>query len=503
MNINKNIDTNNKIFTDEAVKFVEELLYEFSGEREILLKKREENYLNNVIPDFLEETKHIREDNWVIDNIPNDLLERTIEITGPSNRKMMINALNSEANCYMCDIEDSSSPTWNNIVNGFINLKDYVNDELEFYDQKKNKNYKIKSNNNTTLFIRPRGWHLHEKNVTIKGKTVSASIFDFGFCFFHMAKKLIEKGSGPYYYLPKMESYKEARLWNNIFTFSENYFDIPHGTIKATCLIEHINAAFQMDEILYELRDHCAGLNCGRWDYIFSVIKVLRNNKNISLPDRKNLTMNTHFMKSYVKLLVETCHKRNIHAMGGMAAQIPSKNEEINKLNLNKVYNDKKTEASEGMDGTWIAHPGLYQSAYDGFVENKIINTVNQISIKKNYNIKKEDLLKMPKGEITMNGLNINVHAYVKYLESWLNGVGAVAINSAMEDAATAEISRMQLWQWKNNKVKIDNKIINLEMIMQIVDKETNNSLVKNLIRNDLELNLPNQFLTLEAYKLI
>ena len=503
MNINKNIDTNNKIFTDEAVKFVEELLYEFSGEREILLKKREENYLNNVIPDFLEETKHIREDNWVIDNIPNDLLERTIEITGPSNRKMMINALNSEANCYMCDIEDSLSPTWNNIVNGFINLKDYVNDELEFYDQKKNKNYKIKSNNNTTLFIRPRGWHLHEKNVTIKGKTVSASIFDFGFCFFHMAKKLIEKGSGPYYYLPKMESYKEARLWNNIFTFSENYFDIPHGTIKATCLIEHINAAFQMDEILYELRDHCAGLNCGRWDYIFSVIKVLRNNKNISLPDRKNLTMNTHFMKSYVKLLVETCHKRNIHAMGGMAAQIPSKNEEINKLNLNKVYNDKKTEASEGMDGTWIAHPGLYQSAYDGFVENKIINTVNQISIKKNYNIKKEDLLKMPKGEITMNGLNINVHAYVKYLESWLNGVGAVAINSAMEDAATAEISRMQLWQWKNNKVKIDNKIINLEMIMQIVDKETNNSLVKNLIRNDLELNLPNQFLTLEAYKLI
>ena len=291
----------------------------------------------------------------MIKEIPDDLKERTIEITGPPNRKMMINALNSEANCYMCDIEDSLSPTWDNIVNGLINLKDYVDNSLEFYDKKKKKNYKINSNNNTTLFIRPRGWHLEEKNVTIKGKTISASIFDFGFCFFHMAKKLIEKGSGPYYYLPKMESYKEARLWNNIFTFSENYLDIPHGTIKATCLIEHINAAFQMDEILYELRDHSVGLNCGRWDYIFSVIKVFRNDKNITLPDRKNLTMNTHFMKSYVKLLVETCHKRNIHAMGGMAAQIPSKDENINKNNLDKVFNDKKTEALEGMDGTWIA----------------------------------------------------------------------------------------------------------------------------------------------------
>ena len=332
----------------------------------------------------------------------------------------------------------------------------------------------------------------------LNNKKISASLFDFGLYFFHNAEKLLENDSGPYFYLPKLESHLEARWWNKVFNYSQDYLNIPRGTIKATVLIETILAAFEMDEILYELRHHSVGLNCGRWDYIFSFIKKFKNNKKFILPDRSLITMNVHFMQSYVKLLVKTCHRRGAHAMGGMSAQLPVKNnEELNKINFDKVYNDKVIEAKNGMDGTWIAHPAFLNVAKKAFLENSIVDGPNQINVlREDVNVNEKDLLTVPKGEITLGGVEENVNAFVKYTESWISGKGAVSINNLMEDAATAEISRLQLWQWIFHKVKINNTILNIDFVENIVKSKTDDLQLIKLIINMLKSNTPPNFLT-------
>ena len=489
----------NEIFTSEANTFVELLSKKFESSRLNLLKKRsekQEEINNNKFPTFLKETENIRNGKWKISKIPDDLQKRTVEITGPPNRKMMINALNCGSDCYMCDMEDSLSPTWDNLVQGQINLYDLVRKRISYYDKKKEKMYSINDYNNIpTLFVRPRGLHMTQN---VNGKNISASLFDFGYYFFHNAKKLIENNTGPYFYLPKLESHLEAKWWNGVFNFSEDYLSIPRGTIKATVLIETILAAFEMDEILYELRHHSAGLNCGRWDYIFSFIKKFKNHKEFILPNRSLITMDVHFMNSYVKLLVKTCHKRGAHAMGGMSAQLPVKNnDELNEFNFDKVYKDKVSEAKNGMDGTWIAHPAFIEIAQKAFFENSLIDGPNQINILRNdVNIIDTDLITVPSGEITLRGVELNVIALVKYIESWISGVGAVAINNLMEDAATAEISRLQLWQWINHNVLIDDKILDINYIMDIVKNNCNNIIVTNLVKKMLFTNNPPEFMT-------
>ena len=438
-----------QILTPSALEFITQLQRKFGSTREALLVRRAEVQARinaGFLPDFLAETRDIREGDWKIAPVPKDLEDRCVEITGPVDRKMVINALNSGAQVYMADFEDSHSPIWSGTLEGQINLRDAVRRQISFTSSE-GKEYTLVPKP-AVLMVRPRGWHLLEKHHQVDGKPMSASLFDFGLFFFHNAAELLKRGTAPYFYLPKMESHLEARLWNDVFIYAQEQLKIPKGTIRATVLIETILGAFEMDEILYELREHSAGLNCGRWDYIFSFIKKFRLRPDFVLPDRDQVTMNVHFLKSYAELLIKTCHRRGAHAMGGMAAQVPIKNDsEANAAALAKVRADKEREVGFGHDGTWVAHPGLVEIAYRTF--KTVMKGPNQLSrLREDVNVKATDLLTVPPGEVTDEGVRNNIEVALTYLESWLRGVGCVPIHHLMEDAATVEISRAQLWQW-------------------------------------------------------
>jgi malate synthase len=462
-----------EILSKEALSFLKKLHQRFEPQRQQLLQRRKERMAKvneGATPHFLPETEHIRNGEWTIAPLPVDLQDRRVEITGPVDRKMIINALNSGAKLFMADFEDSTSPTWSNIVEGQLNLSDAVNGTIAH--EEKGKKYAL-NEQHATLIVRPRGLHLNEKHITIDGQQMSGSFFDFGLYFFHNVKTLIEKGSGPYFYLPKLESHLEARLWNDVFVFAQDELNIPQGTIKATVLIETIWAAFEMDEILYELKDHSAGLNCGRWDYIFSFIKTFHQHPNIIFPDRSEVTMTVPCMRAYSLLAIQTCHKRQAPAMGGMAAQIPIKGDEkANAAAFEKVRQDKDREANDGHDGTWVAHPALVPVAMEVF--NKYMPTPNQFHKQYDRNITQQHLLQLPEGNITEHGLRTNITVAIQYIESWLRGRGAVPIFNLMEDAATAEISRAQVWQWIRHPKGIveDGRQITLELVQQMQEEE-------------------------------
>jgi len=438
------------VLTGEALAFLVKLHRNFDARRIELLARRmqrQKEIDSGKLPDFLVETKAIRDAAWQVAPVPQDLRDRRVEITGPTDRKMVINALNSGANMFMADFEDSSTPTWDNQLQGQINMRDALSGSISFTSPE-GKHYKL-SDKPATLLVRPRGWHLIEKHILIDGEPMSGSLFDFGLYFFHNAFERVKKKSGIYLYLPKMESHLEARLWNDVFVFSQQELGVPQGTVKATVLIETILAAFEMEEILFELRAHSAGLNCGRWDYIFSCIKKFRNHKEFILADRGLVTMTSPFMRAYSLLLIKTCHKRGAFAMGGMAAQIPIKNDSAaNDAALAKVRADKEREANDGHDGTWVAHPGLVSIAKEAF--NRAMKGPNQIDRKRDdVNVTATDLTDFqPKSPITEQGLRININIGIQYLGAWLAGTGCVPIFNLMEDAATAEISRAQIWHW-------------------------------------------------------
>jgi malate synthase len=449
-----------EILTPEAMNFFLQLHRQFNPRREQLLQARQQRAAELAagrFPNFLPETAGVRSSEWRVAEAPADLNDRRVEITGPVERKMMINALNSGANVFMADFEDANSPTWANVVEGQINCRDAVRRVLTFTSPE-GKQYKLQEKI-ATLVVRPRGWHLFEKHVEIDGKPVSASLFDFALYFFHNAKELIARGSGPYFYLPKMESHQEARLWNDVFNHAQDQLGIPRGTIRATVLIETILAAFEMDEILFELRDHAAGLNAGRWDYIFSMIKKFATHKEFMLPERSQVTMAVPFMKAYCNLLVKTCHRRGAHAMGGMAAFIPSrKDQEVNARAMAKVREDKEREVSQGFDGTWVAHPDLVPVARESF-DTAFGNKPNQKDkMRDEVTVGAAELLNthIEGGQISEAGLRLNIDVALQYIESWLRGVGAAAIHNLMEDAATAEISRAQIWQWIRHGAKLN-----------------------------------------------
>jgi malate synthase len=438
-----------EILTPEALRFIGTLARKFDSRRRALLDRRKE--VQQEIDagkrlDFLAETRHIREADWKIASVPHDLQDRRVEITGPVERKMVINALNSGASTFMADFEDSHAPTWAGTLQGQVNLRDAVNGTIS-YVSPEGRRYQLEEKP-AVLMVRPRGWHLFEKQVRLDGAPMSGSIFDFGLFLFHNARSLLDKGSGPYFYLPKMESHLEARLWNDVFVEAERLLALPPGSIKATALIETLPAAFQVDEILYELRDYIVGLNCGRWDYIFSFIKRFKNVPGYLFPDRSQITMTRHCMHSYSLLVIQTCHRRGAHAMGGMAAQIPIKNDTgKNAMAIEKVRADKEREASDGHDGTWVAHPGLVHVALGEF--NRLMPAANQIEkLRRDVTITTADLLKLPAGTITEQGLRDNISIGIQYVAHWLGGNGCVPLNNLMEDAATAEISRTQVWQW-------------------------------------------------------
>ena len=466
-----------RILTPEAVAFAAKLQRAFGGRRNELLARRAVRQAEldaGKLPDFLPETRAIREGSWTCAPIPADIVDRRAEITGPVDRKMVINALNSGAKVFMADFEDANTPRWDNNIQGHINLGDAIRRRID-YTSPEGKAYRL-NEKTAVLFVRPRGWHLPEKHVTVDGEAMSGGIFDFALYFFHNAKELLARGSGPYFYLPKLESHLEARLWNDIFVMAQDDLGIPRGTIKATVLIETILASFEMDEILYELREHSAGLNCGRWDYIFSCIKKFRNNQDFCLADRALVTMTTHFLRSYAELVIKTCHRRNIHAMGGMAAQIPVKNDEAaNAEAFAKVKADKEREATYGHDGTWVAHPGLVPVALEAF--DRIMPTPNQIATRKREDVKvtAADLVKFePEGPITEKGLRLNINVAIQYIGAWLAGQGAVPIFNLMEDAATAEISRSQVWQWiRSPKGKLDDgRKVTKAMVAAMIPEE-------------------------------
>ena len=446
------------ILSAEALQFVADLERAFRSTRRSLLDRRaavQEKLDAGARPAFADDTREIRESDWKVAPIPRDLADRRVEITGPVDRKMVINALNSGSNVFMADFEDSNAPTWSNCVEGQINLRDAVRRTIEFSNPQTGKEYRL-AENTATLVVRPRGWHLDEEHLAVDDQPVSASIFDFALYLFHNASELASRGSGPYFYLPKLEHHLEARLWNDVFVAAQKGLGLPVGTIRATVLIETIMAAFEMDEILWELRDHSAGLNCGRWDYIFSFIKRMRSDAAFVLPDRGLVTMDQHFLHSYSKLLIKTCHRRGIHAMGGMAAQIPIKSDAAaNEAALAKVYADKKREASDGHDGTWVAHPGLVSIARDEF--DAVLNGPHQIDVMRDdVSVAADDLLRVPQGPITEAGLRQNLNVGMLYLAAWLRGTGCVPIYNLMEDAATAEISRTQVWQWIRHGARLD-----------------------------------------------
>ena len=463
-----------EVLTTAAIRFVAELARRFESTRQELLRRRivrQQEIVDGRMPTFLPETAKVRESDWKVAAIPKDLLDRRVEITGPVDRKMIINALNSGANVYMADFEDSNSPTWRNNIEGQANLMAAVRRNITFTSPE-GKQYRL-NEKIATLLVRPRGWHLWEKHMLVDGKPVSASLFDFGLFFFHNVAAQMAAGTGPYFYLPKMESHLEARLWNDVFTFSEQKLGVPHGTVRATVLIETILGAFEMDEILHELRDHSAGLNCGRWDYIFSFIKKFKHRADFVLPDRAQVTMTSHFLKSYVDLLIKTCHRRGIHAMGGMAAQIPIKNNpEANERALDKVRQDKRREVQAGHDGTWVAHPGLVPIAKEMF--DAQMTSPNQISVSRSeVAVTPGDLLAVPGGEITKAGLDLNIDVGIQYLESWLMGNGCVPIYNLMEDAATAEISRTQVWQWLRHRARLsDGQAIDAGLVQRTIPQQ-------------------------------
>lgn len=466
--------TCNDILTSGALQFLVELQRRFNHTRKILLQERTniQHQINNGLkPNFLPETASIRESNWVIAPVPADLRDRRVEITGPVDRKMIINALNSGAPVFMADFEDSNTPTWENIIQGQTNLKDAVNRTISYINEN-GKEYRLQEKA-ATLMVRPRGWHLTEKHLLIDGEPASASLVDFGLYFYHNAKTLIQNGSGPYFYLPKIESYKEARLWNKVFEFAQDYCDVPQGTIKATVLVETIPAVFQLHEILWELKDHAAGMNCGRWDYIFSFIKKFRDLPGYVFPDRSQVTMTAPFMRAYTQLVIQTCHQRQAHAIGGMAAQIPVRNNDAaNEIAFEKVRADKLREVSDGHDGTWVAHPGLVPVALEIF--NTHMPSANQLHrTREDVDSTPEALLQIPEGTITEEGVRFNISIGIQYMESWLRGNGAAAINNCMEDAATAEISRTQLWQWLHYNVRLtDGRIFNQALYEEWRDDE-------------------------------
>ena len=463
-----------EILTTEARRFLTTLARASELRRQELLAHRvarQRRLDAGERPDFLPETRSVREADWTVAPIPADLLDRRVEITGPVDRKMVINALNSGAQVYMADFEDSHAPTWRATIEGQINLRDAVAGTIS-YASPEGKPYAL-GPSPATLMVRPRGWHLDEKHVTVDGRAISAALFDFGLFFFHNAAALIAKGSGPYFYLPKLESHLEAGLWNDVFNLAQDELGIPRGTIRATVLIETILAAFEMDEILYELKDHSAGLNCGRWDYIFSFIKKFRDRSDFVLPDRARVTMDRHFLKSYVDLLIRTCHRRRAHAMGGMAAQIPIKHDAAaNDAALEKVRQDKLREVRAGHDGTWVAHPGLVPVAAQVF--DASMPGPNQLHVTRaDVRVTAADLLAVPEGEITAAGLRTNVDVGIQYLESWLRGLGCVPIYNLMEDAATAEISRTQVWQWLRHGARLaDGRPMTAALVEQTIATE-------------------------------
>jgi malate synthase len=466
-----------EVLTSDALEFVAGLQREFGARRLELLHMRDERQARldaGESPTFLAATRSVRESDWKVAPPADDLQDRRVEITGPTDRKMVINALNSGARVFMADFEDANTPTWANLVEGQVNLIDAIERTLDFTSPE-GKQYRLDAKV-ATLVVRPRGWHLDERHVEVDGKPISGSLFDFGLYFFHNAKRLLSKGSGPYFYLPKLESHLEARLWNDVFNFAQGALDVPRGTIRATVLIETILAAFEMEEILYELREHSSGLNAGRWDYIFSIIKKFRNRPDFVLPDRAQVTMTVPFMRAYTDLLVKTCHSRGAHAMGGMAAFIPSRRDpEVNRVALAKVKEDKDREAGSGFDGTWVAHPDLVATATEAF-DRVLGDRPNQLERQRpDVSVTPGQLIdmKVPDASITENGLRLNVSVGVQYIESWLRGVGAAAINNLMEDVATAEISRSQVWQWIRHSSRLnEGSPVTADLVREIADDE-------------------------------
>jgi malate synthase len=466
-----------EVLTPEALTFVARLQREFGSRRQELLRSRDERQQRieaGETPQFLVTTSSVRDSDWTVAKAPKDLEDRRVEITGPTDRKMLINALNSGARVFMADFEDANAPTWSNLVEGQVNLIDAIERRIEFASPE-GKQYRL-NDKVATLLVRPRGWHLDERHVEVDGKPISGSLFDFGLYFFHNARRLLGKGSGPYFYLPKLENHLEARLWNDVFNLAQDELGLPRGTIRATVLIETVLAAFEMDEILYELRDHSSGLNAGRWDYIFSIIKKFRDRPDFVLPDRAQVTMTVPFMRSYTELLVKTCHRRGAHAMGGMAAFIPSRRDaEVNSVALTKVREDKDREAGDGFDGTWVAHPDLVPTAMESF-DRVLGDRPNQLERQRpEVSVSASQLVdvKVPGGTITENGLRMNVNVGIQYIESWMRGTGAAAINNLMEDVATAEISRSQVWQWVRHSAKLqEGPSVDADLVREIADDE-------------------------------
>jgi malate synthase len=464
-----------RILSPEALTFLAALHKQFNLTRLALLEKRKERQQRidaGELPDFLPETQNIRRSDWTIAPLPPALQDRRVEITGPVDKKMIVNALNSGANVYMADFEDSTSPTWSNVIEGQINLFDAVRNEIDF-ETPDGKRYAL-NEKTAALMVRPRGWHLEESHILINEERVSASLVDFGLFFFHNARRLMLQEKGPFLYLPKLESHEEARLWNNVFNFAQDTLGIPRGIIKATVLIETILAAFEMDEILYELRTHIAGLNAGRWDYIFSIIKKLKCHEEFILPDRSRVTMNVPFMHAYAQLLVDTCHRRGAHAMGGMSAFIPSKDESLNKKAFEQVTADKEREAGMGYDGTWVAHPKLVAVAKQVFDKKLGRKPHQKHTLPHHKPVKATDLLNVDieKRVITEEGLRKNINVAILYIDSWLRGIGAAALYNLMEDAATAEISRAQIWQWIRHEVTLHDGTLVTEELYRRLRKE-------------------------------
>ena len=467
-----------EVLTPAALEFVARLHREFNPVRESLLNARHERqarFDSGELPDFLPDTKRIRDGDWQVAPVTNaDLQKRWVELTGPTDRKMLINALNSGADVYMADFEDANTPTWANMVEGQVNVVDAIERTISF-ENPDGRTYRL-DDKTATLLVRPRGWHLPEKHVLVDGAPVAGALFDFGLFVFHNARRLIERGSAPYFYLPKLENHREARLWNDVFQFAQDALGIPRGTIKATVLLEVVTSAFEMDEILYELRDHSGGLNAGRWDYIFSIIKKFNSRPDFLLPDRIQVTMTVPFMRAYTELLVKTCHRRGAFAMGGMAAFIPSRRDpKINEVALPKVRDDKLRESQDGFDGTWVAHPDLVPVAREIFAEfmgdrpNQLERQRPEVSIDAHQLLD----LRVPGGEITEAGLRSNISVGLQYIDSWLRGTGAAAIFNLMEDAATAEISRSQVWQWVHHGATLSTgQRITRELVLKLEQEE-------------------------------
>ncbi len=467
-----------EVLTDDALQFLAALHRAFDDRRRELLERRGQRYqalAQGDTLDFLPDTKDIREDeSWRVAKTAPGLIDRRAEITGPTDAKMTINALNSGAKVWLADHEDANTPLWENMVEGQLNLRDAIERRLEFASPQ-GKRYAL-ADQTATIVVRPRGWHLPEKHVLVDGQRMSGSLFDFGLYFFHCSRPLLDRGAGPYFYLPKMESHLEARLWNDVFVEAQSRLEIPPGTIRATVLIETYPAAFEMEEILYELRDHSAGLNAGRWDYMFSAIKSFRTRgRDFLLPDRNSVTMTVPFMRAYTELLVHTCHKRGAHAIGGMAAFIPSKDEKVNEQAFAKVREDKTREAGDGFDGSWVAHPGMVALCTEVF-DSVLGDRPNQIDrVREDVSVTAAELLDVAStpGEVTEAGLRSNISVGIQYLETWLRGSGAVGINNLMEDAATAEISRSQVWQWLHNCVELsDGQTVTRDLVERLIDEE-------------------------------